>query len=148
MPRPDAERQALIVWVQAAKQFADLIDVYLPQISKQGTVVSDVNITGPIVRGGSLVVPASLYGKAQGDWAGAVLTASIIGMTIPPWPFRTSFGVDIPITVAFPQYKNALKSMESALGLTPPLKYIVPAVVGAGAVLYAFWKIGKQDETP
>lgn len=145
MPRSDDQRQALIVWVQAAKQFADLIDVYLPQISKTGTIVSDVNMTGPVIRNGSLAVPASLYGKAQGDWAGAAVTASIIGMTFPAWPFRTDFGVDIPVSVAFPQYKNAIKRMEDELGLTPPFKYIAMAAVGAGAVLYIFRRIGQQQ---
>jgi hypothetical protein len=81
---------------------------------------------------------------AQGDWEAARITASIMGITIRAWPFRSNFGVDIPLRLAFPQFKEAIANLRSELGLAPPLKIIIPAVLGAGAVLLAFWQIGKQ----
>lgn len=145
MPRDDAQRQALLVWVEKAKAFQDLLDVYADRVSAQGALLSDVNATGPVLQNGALIVPASLYLPAQGDWEAARITASIMNIDMPAWPFRTNFGVDLPMRLALPQYKAAIAQLKRELSLFPPLTVVVPAVLGVGAVLGAFWYIGKQQ---
>lgn len=144
---PDNKRQAAIVTTTRMGQFLDLIDVYRKQLPPQGTLIADAVTLGPVLRGGSLALPTGVYNGALNDWATAQLISSELGIgVVGPWPFRTDFGVDIPVKIALPNYLAVYNKLRDALSLDIPKPYVIGAVAAAGLVLLAFWRIGHGKE--
>lgn len=144
---PDNKRQAAIVTTTRMGQFLDLLNVYLDKLSPQGTLISDAVSLGPVLRGGSLALPTGVYNGALNDWATAQLISGELGLGIVgPWPFRTDFGVDIPVRIALPNYLAVYNQLKDALDLDIPKSYVIGAVAAASLVLLAFWRIGHGKE--